>query len=93
MNLRDSEGISNGEKYTQSMEMNRKQNEAEVAAAQVTTEVTKEEKVIDEVWATVPNENHQNHQKTTIVKEAKAMDTEEEADLTDHRELEELLLE
>ena len=49
MNLRDSEEISNGEKYTQSMEMNRKQNEAQVAAAQVTTEVTKEEKVIDEV--------------------------------------------
>ena len=71
------------------METNRKQNEAEVAAAEVTTEVTREEKATDEAGTKATSENRQSHPKTTTAREAEVMGTEAEADTTGHRELEE----
>ena len=89
MSVRDLEEILSGEKYTQVMGTNRKQNEAEVAAAEVTTEVTREETATDEAGTKATSESRQSHPKTVTAREAEVMGTEAEADTTGHRELEE----
>ena len=92
MSVRDSEEISSGERFTQVTGTNRKQNEAEVAAAEVTTEVTREETATDEAGTKATSESRQSHPKTVTAREAEVMGTEAEADLMDHPELEECLL-
>ena len=93
MSVRDLEEISSGEKYTQVMGTSRKQNEVEVVVAEVTTEETREETAADEAGTKAPSENRQSHPRTTTAREAEVMDSEAEADIMDHLELEECPLE
>ena len=88
MNAKDLEEISSGERYIQVMEMNRRQNVAEVVAAEETIEVTREVRATDVDGVKVTNGKHQNLPRITTAREAEGMDLEEEADIMDHRELE-----
>ena len=68
------------------MVTSKKRNEAEAVAAEEIIEVTKEERVMDEVGARVTYEKHQNNPRIITAREAKATGTGEEADITDRRE-------
>ena len=88
MSVRDLEEISSGEKYIQVMEMNRRQNVAEVAAAEETIEVTREVRATDVDGVKVTNGKRQNLPRIATAREAEGMDLEEEADIMDRCELE-----
>ena len=75
------------------MGTSRKQNEAEVVVAEVTTEEIREGTAADEAGTKAPSENHQSHPRITTAREAEVTDLEAEADIMDHLELEECPLE